>query len=271
MVIDVHTHCGDFCQWRPQVREWVRSMNTDLSPFGDDGVLRREAFLAMMDSVGVDVAVVLAEVAPAVSGTVTTGETIEFCSGCERLIPFASINVHLSKEPARELEGYIERGCRGLKIHPVHQLFYPNDPRVYPLYEVAQSAGIPVMFHTGSSLFPGAKIKYGDPIYLDEVAVDFPRLEIVMSHGGRGFWYEKAAFLARIRPNLYIDVCGLPSHRLLQLYPRLERDANKFLFGSDWPGGDMKRSLDGFLSLPISDEAKEAILFRNASRILGLD
>jgi len=270
LVIDVHTHCGHFNQWKPEVQEWVRSMKTDLSPFGEDGVLNRDAFLAMMDRVGVDYAVVLAEVAPAVSGTVTTEEALAFCEGCERLIPFASINVHLSSEPAREFEAYLAKGCRGLKVHPVHQLFYPTDPRMYPVYEVAQDASVPVMFHTGSSLFPGAKIKYGDPIYLDEVAVDFPRLQIIMSHGGRGFWYEKAAFLAQIRPNLYIDVCGLPSHRLLDLYPKLEKHHGKFLFGSDWPGGDMERSLKGLLSLPISEEAKEAILFGNAKEILGI-
>ena len=234
-------------------------------------MLNRDAFLAMMDRVGVDYAVALPEVAPAVTGIVTTEEVLEFCEGCSRLIPFASININLCSEPARELERYIEMGCRGLKVHPVHQLFYPNDPRMYPLYEVAQGAGIPVMFHTGSSLFPGAKIKYGDPIHLDEVAVDFPRLSIIMSHGGRGFWYDKAAFLAQIRPNLYIDVCGLPSHRLLELYPKLERNCHKFLFGSDWPGGDMERSLKGLLSLPISVQAKEAILYENAKGILGLN
>ena len=271
MVIDVHTHYVALGQWKPEVEEWVRSMNSDLSPFyGKDGSFNREAFLAMMDRIGIDYAVVLAEVAPAVTGIVTTDEVLEFCEGCERLIPFASINIHMSPEPAREFERYLERGCRGLKVHPVHQLFYPNDPRMYPLYDIAQAAGVPVMVHTGSSIFPGAKMKYGDPLYLDEVAVDFPDLTIIMSHGGRGFWYDRAEFLAQIRKNIYIDVCGLPLHRLLQFFPKLERNHRKFVFGSDWPGGDVERSLKGLLSLPISEEAKEAILYKNAAGILGI-
>jgi len=270
MVVDVHVHCGNMNQWGSQILEWMKKINSDFSPFDSEGVLRRDAFLGMMERAGVDFAVILPEVAPAVTGTITTEEALEFCKGCDRLIPFVSINIHFSREPAREFERYLAMGCRGLKIHPVHQLCYPNDPRLYPLYDIAQSAGVPVMFHTGSSIFPGAKIKYGDPIYLDEIAVDFPGLAIIMSHGGRGFWYDKAAFLAQIRPNMYIDLCGLPPHRLLDLFPRLERNHHKFLFGTDWPGGDIKRSIEGIRSLPISNEAKEAILYENACKLLRL-
>ncbi len=271
MVVDVHVHCGNMNQWNPQILEWMRKVNGDFSPFDQEGVLRQKAFVEMMDRVGVDYAVILPEVAPAVTGNITTDDALEFCKGCNRLLPFVSINIHFSREPLREFERYLSMGCRGLKVHPVHQLFYPNDPRLYPLYELAQSAGVPVMFHTGSSIFPGAKIKYGDPIYLDEIAVDFPKLTIIMSHGGRGFWYDKAQFLTQIRPNVYIDICGLPPHKLLDLFPKLERLHHKFLFGSDWPGGDIKRSIEGILALPISNEAKEAILYKNALRLLRIE
>jgi len=78
------------------------------------------------------------------------------------------------------------------------------------------------MFHPGSSLFRGFRLKYGDPLNLDDVAVEFPDLVIVQAHGARGFWYDRAAFLARIHPNVYMEVAGLPPHRLLDYFPELE-------------------------------------------------
>jgi predicted TIM-barrel fold metal-dependent hydrolase len=104
---------------------------------------------------------------------------------------------------------------------------------VYPIYVVAQSLGIPVMVHTGSSVFLGARLKYGDPLPLDDVAVDLPNLKIVMAHSGRGFWYDGAFFLARMHENVYMEIAGLPPQRLLEYFPEFERKANKILFTSN--------------------------------------
>lgn len=270
--IDVHVHGGNLNHWKPWVKEWWKKANPgDFALVREDGSLDREAFLEHLDRAGVEYVVMLPERSPATTCDVTTEEILEFCQGEERLIPFCNINIHLTDDPLRDFKGYLEAGVRGLKIHPVHQLFYPTDPRLYPLYALAQDRGVPVMFHTGSSIFPGAKLKYGDPLFIDDIAVDFPGLTIIMSHGGRGFWYDRAQFLAKIRSNVYIDVSGLPPGRLLDYFPEMERLKDKFLFGTDWPGAVMERNIQAVLALPISASAKEAILMKNARKLLELD
>ncbi|RMG93858.1 MAG: amidohydrolase, partial [Candidatus Dadabacteria bacterium] len=135
-----------------------------------------------------------------------------------------------------------------------------------------QELGWPVMVHTGSSVFRGAKLKYGDPLHLDEVAVDFPELTLLMVHGGRGFWYDRAEFLAGLHPNLYLEISGLPPRKLLSYFPGLERIHRKVVFGSDWPGNPgIRANVEAIRQLPLSEAAKEAILGGNAARILGLE
>ena len=94
-----------------------------------------------------------------------------------------------------------------IKIHPPHQLLYPNDylsgvKELEIIYRAAEANGVPVMFHTGTSVFPGARNKYGDPIHVDDVAVDFPKLKILLAHGGRPLWMDTAFFLVRRHPNV---------------------------------------------------------------------
>ncbi|MCK6539816.1 MAG: amidohydrolase family protein, partial [Anaerolineales bacterium] len=115
----------------------------------------------------------------------------------------------------------------------------------------------------------GARIKYGDPLLLDDVAIDFPNLNILMCHSGRPFWYEQAFWMARRHENVYMEVSGLPAKHLLDYFPRLEELAHKVIYGSDWPGNpDLKRNIEAIRALPISDEAKQKILHDNAARIL---
>jgi predicted TIM-barrel fold metal-dependent hydrolase len=162
-----------------------------------------------------------------------------------------------------------------IKIHPPHQLLYPNDylngvRELEMLYRAAEREGIPVMIHTGTSIFPGARNKYADPIHLDDVALDFPKLKIIMAHGGRPLWMDTAFFLIRRHRNLYLDISSIPPVSLLQYFPRLEAIADQTLFGTDWPGPgvpDIKRNLDDFRSLPLSPEASEKILSRTALTI----
>jgi len=164
-----------------------------------------------------------------------------------------------------------------IKIHPPHQLFYPNDylnglEALAVIYEKSQEYGVPVMFHTGTSIFPKARVKYGDPIYLDDVAIDFPELKIILAHGGRPLWMSTAFFLVRRYPNVYFDISSIPPQNLLSYFPRIERIADKTLFGSDWPGPgvkSIKANVEKFLELPLSQENKQKILAENALKILG--
>jgi predicted TIM-barrel fold metal-dependent hydrolase len=126
------------------------------------------------------------------------------------------------------------------------------------------------MFHTGTSIFPGARNKYGDPMYVDDVAVDFPKLKILLAHGGRPLWMENAFFLIRRHPNVFLDISGIPPKSLLKYFPRLEEIAAKTLFGTDWPGPgvpDMKQNLDDFCELPLTDKSREQVLSKTALQI----
>ncbi len=278
MIIDFHIHIGRSEMWQPWVFEWaVNNLNDADRAWGPQKMLdtiaaSHETLEKHLDECGVDYAVVLAEQSPITTGITSNEYVAEFCRGSQRLIPFCNINPYLTNQPARELERLVtQEGFRGLKLYPTYQHFYPNEAMLYPLYAVAQALQIPVMFHTGSSVFRGAKLRYGDPLALDEVAVDFPALTIVMAHSGRGFWYERAFFLARLHEKVYMEIAGLPPTRLLEYFPEFERNADKILFGSDWPGMPyIKRNIEMIRALPLQERTKEKILGENAARLLGI-
>jgi hypothetical protein len=231
---------------------------------------RPERFIQLMDEHGVDYACILAEIAPITSGLATNEYVRDFCAASARLIPIATVNPFLHHEPARLLERLVrEEDFRGLKLYPTYAQFYPNDRMLYPVYARAEALGIPVQVHTGSSVFRGSRLKYGDPLFLDDVAVDFPDLTLLITHGGRPFWYDRAVALCRLHSNVFIDLAGLPPQRLLDYFPELPRLPGKFIFGSDWPGvpKGIAANIAAIRALPISDEAKASILGETAARL----
>ena len=272
-VIDFHLHPLKYESYQPGAKAYLESV------IGEDmeGYIARmatpEAVVAMLEESGVDYAVVLAELSPITTGMMSNDGVAEFCQGSERLIPFANINPYLVASPAEELERCVKGlGSRGLKLYPTYQHFYPNESALYPLYAKAEELGIPVMIHTGSSAFRGSRLKYGDPLFIDDLAVDFPNLVLIQVHSGRGFWYDRAFFLARLHENVYMEIAGLPPQKLLTYFPDLERNSAKILFGSDWPGvKSIKANIEALRALPIGEEAKRKILGGNAARILGVE
>jgi len=271
MVVDFHVHVAKHGMWNPWVHEYIRSVNPRLYKNFDEA-MAPESLLSFLDEEGVDFAVVLAEVAPLTTGVVDNEFVAEFCRGSERLIPFASINPVSDPNPPETLVRLVDDlGMRGLKLFPPYQHFYPNDKSLYKLYAKAQELGLPVNFHTGSSVFKNARLKYGDPLHLDEVAVDFPDLTIIQAHGGRGFWYDIAYFLAKRHGNVYIDISGLPPKNLLKYFPDLEEIVDKVVFGSDWPGiASIRDNVEAIKRLPLRAETKRKILGENARRLLRL-
>jgi predicted TIM-barrel fold metal-dependent hydrolase len=196
------------------------------------------------------------------------------------LIPFASIDPARGVSGIRTARRLVERhGVRGFKFHPSIQAFEPNDRRVYPLYEELQSLGVPALFHTGQtgigSGLPGGrgiKLRYSDPMLLDDVAADFPHLTIIMAHPSVP-WQDAAIAVAQHKANVYIDLSGW-SPRYFP--PQLVRAANtllktKVLFGSDYPLLRPERWLRDFEQLDIRDDVKPLIMKENAVRALGLD
>jgi predicted TIM-barrel fold metal-dependent hydrolase len=272
-VIDFHVHVGKREDWHPWVLDFLGKENPTL--FDDFDVIMSPTGLEdFLISQGIRKAVILAEYSPLTTGVVTNEFVHAFCQAGTRdmFVPFASVDPTSDPDPVSTLDRCVsELGFRGLKLYPSYQHFYPNDPAVYPLYEIAHEFDIPVMFHTGTSVYRNSKTKFADPIHLDEVAADFPELKIVMAHSGRGFWYDRAFFLSRIHKNLFMEIAGLPPKKLLDYFPDLEKNADKVIFGSDWPGlEDIGRNVEDIRSIGLKMENVERILWMNAEKVLGL-
>lgn len=273
-VIDFHIHLSQYKERHPWVVEFIENYH----PVGCKELMEKmshpAAFVELLKENGVDYGVVLPDLCPIATGICTNEEVAAFCRDYDCLIPFGTVNPYLTARPADLVEKLIkEDGFKGLKLNPTYSYFYPNDQMMYPIYSKAQELGIPVMFHTGISVFRGSRVKYGDPVFYDDIAVDFPELTIIMAHSGRNFWYDKAFSLSRIHSNLYMEISGLPPKNLLTYFPNFAANADRILFASDWPGipTSIKENIDEFGNLPIPDEAKTKILGGNAAKILGLD
>lgn len=238
------------------------------------------AFLDHLDSVGVDRACLINYVAPEVMGFKEDVNTFvsEFAKeDRRRLIPFGSVHPKRTKNAKRDVERLASKfEMGGMKIHPPHQLFAANAyadgklPALRTIYRTAERIGMPVTIHTGTSIFPGARSKYGDPIALDDIAQDFPDLTILMAHGGRPLWCDTAFYLLRRHRNVYLDISSIPPKRLLEWFPRIEEIAAKVLFGSDWPGPGIpgiREEIDGLRALPLSESTKERIFESNATKL----
>lgn len=270
--IDFHVHLGLYTSYQPWVTEWLKQAH----PVGFEDYIKHYndpgAFEELLTSEGVDYACVLAELSPITTGVCTNEQVRDFCRGRPRLIPFCDVNPYIFSNLGDELRRKVEdEGFRGLKLYPTYQHYYLNDQRIYPLYQAAQDLGIPILIHTGSSIFRGSRLKYGDPLHLDDVAVDFPNLNLVMAHSGRGFWYDRAFFLSKLHANVYMELAGLPPAKLLTYFPELARNTDKVIFGSDWPGmSRIKHNMEAIRKLPLPAEGVENILGGNAARLLRL-
>lgn len=210
----------------------------------------------------------------------TNEEVAEACARhSDILIPFASIDPARGRMGAREARRLIaDHGIRGFKFHPTMQGFYPNDRTAYPLYEAIAESGLPALFHTGQTGVGagmrggnGMRLKYSNPMHLDDVAVDFPDMPIVLAHPSFP-WQDEALAVATHKPNVWIDLSGWrPKYFppiLVRYADTLLRD--RVLFGSDWPMIAPEGWLDEFEDLPIKPENRPGILKGNAARLLGL-
>jgi predicted TIM-barrel fold metal-dependent hydrolase len=276
-ITDAHIHVQPFHQMPPSVAAtfWKgKSNREELEGYTADP--RR--LLARMDGDGIDRVGLINYVSPDVMGfsDASNAWMVRYASADpSRLLAFGSVNPRFSTDPAGDTARVIDAGARALKVHPPHQLFRANAyqdglPRLADVYRVAQDAGVPVTIHTGTSIFPGARSRLGDPMDVDDVAIDFPKLTILLAHGGRPLWMEAAFFLVRRHPNVHLELSGIPPARLLEYFPRLEEIAGKTVWGTDWPSPgvkSMRMNAEAFLSLPLSDGAKGAILDGNSRRI----
>jgi len=194
-------------------------------------------------------------------------------------IPFASVNPHRGAEGVKQAKRLIsEYKVKGFKFHPSVQEFNPNDRMAYPLYEAIAEAKLPALFHTGQTGVGagtrgggGIRLKYSNPMLLDDVAADFPDMPIVLAHPSFP-WQEEALSVATHKPQVYIDLSGWsPKYFppiLVQYANTLLKD--KILFGSDYPVIDPQRWVAEFEKLPIKPEVRPLIMKLNAARLLRL-
>ncbi len=236
--------------------------------------------LNYLDRVGVEKAVLINYVSPDTMGF--TSETSDWVAryarhAPDRLIPCGSVHPRFCDDCATETNRIADLGIRMLKVHPSHQHVYPNEyrddlPQQAQIYERAQALGLPIMFHTGTSIFPHARNKYAQPILIDDLLVDFPKLKIILAHGGRPLWMDEAFFLLRRSKNVFLDISGIPPQSLLEYFPRLDEISDRVMFGSDWPGpivNDIGANIEKFKALPLAEDLKRKILRENALKIFG--
>lgn len=193
----------------------------------------------------------------------------------ERILPYGGVHARFTKDPEGDVDRLIAMGIRCLKIHPPHQMYPANAyteglDALGRIYRRCEERGLPVLIHTGTSIFPGARSKWGNPMEIDDVAIDFPKLTIVMAHGGRPLWMEEAFFILRRHPNVYLELSGIPPARLLEYFPRLTDIAHKTIWGTDWPSPgvhDLRKNLDAFRALSLAPDVQRAILSDTSLRL----
>jgi uncharacterized protein len=275
-LIDVHLHPAKLSGLKLSWDTWVQNFDSpELRAIYDaDGVVVPAAFDAHLDEQGVDVAIVLAEYSPRVTGVQAVEDFVPLAEHNPARIKFAAnVNPHLHFPVDEELVRQLDLGAVALKVHPVHAGFAANDRALYPAYAICQERGIPVVVHCGTSTFPGALNQYGDPVLLDDVLRDFRDLDIVLAHGGRGWWYDAAAFLALTNPRVWIELSGLPPSRLQTYYARhsWDRLTRRMIFGTDWPGiPGIATNARAVAKLLPDDETVELVLSGNAARVYNL-
>jgi predicted TIM-barrel fold metal-dependent hydrolase len=276
-LVDAHLHAARLPTLKPAWRQWAED-------FGDPsvrdqvydaaGTIDPARFDNYLASEGVDVALLLAEYSPKTTGIQPIEDLLPLAvHNPDRVKLVANINPHLHYPVDEELQRQLDLGAIACKIHPVHAGVAPDNRWLYPAYELCQSANLPVIVHCGSSSFPGSSNRFADPVLLDDVLHDFRTLTVVLAHGGRGWWYDAAAFLALSNERVWIELSGLPPSRLPQYYSRHNwgRLVRRFIFGTDWPGvPGIARNARAIAALCPDDESADLLLAGNAANVYHL-
>ena len=277
-ITDQHIHIQPWRQLKPAVADVMRvgkEAHWDrLIALMDDP----KALLEVMDASGVWRVALINYPSPDLMGF--DNSTNDFSAryaqaNPERIMPFGGVHPRFTTDPEGDVDRLVDLGIRCLKIHPPHQLFPANAyteglEALGRIYRRCEERGLPVLIHTGTSIFPGARSKWGNPLEVDDVAIDFPDLTILIAHGGRPLWMEEAFFVLRRHKNVHLEVSGIPPARLLEYFPRLGEISAKTVWGTDWPSPgvhDLRVNLDQFRALPLAPAVQRAILSDNSLRL----
>lgn len=272
-VFDVHVHVQPWGMIKPEA---LALLDDDAHRGVREIVSSQKLLLETLDANGVERICCINYVSPDVMGfTREVNDWIsKFTDGHrDRLVPVGSVNPLHEKDPRGEIRRVLDLGIRMIKIHPPHQLFSPNAyrdtlPALAEVYAECQRRRVPVMFHTGTSIFPRARNRYADPMPIDDVAVDFPDLTIILAHAGRPLYGETAFFLARRHRNVHLDLSGIPPKSLPTFLPRMSVIPAQLLWGTDWPSPgivSMAKNIEQFRALGLGEELERRVLWENAS------
>jgi len=272
---DVHLHAARLPTLKLAWHDWAQGFgDTYRSVYDESGTVIPAAFDAYLAAEGVDVALLFSEYSPKATGIQAIEDmTAVAAVNPDRIKVVANVNPHLHYPVDEEVRRQLDLGAVALKIHPVHAGFAANDRAMYPAYEACQAAGVPLVVHCGTSTFPGSSNKFADPVYLDDVLRDFRRLNVVLAHGGRGWWYDAAAFMALSNERVWIELSGLPPSRLREYYARHSwaRLTRRMIFATDWPGVPGIAANARAVRALCPDEATAAlVLAGNAMRVYDL-
>ncbi|WAL66205.1 amidohydrolase family protein [Amycolatopsis cynarae] len=273
-VVDAHVHAPRLSTLKPAWLEWADRFSGPhdwRSAYDADGNPVPAALDALLAAEGVDRALLFCEYSPRATGIQPIEDLLPIVAyNPARFRLVANVNPHLHHPLAAEVERQLDLGAVALKIHPVHGAFSPADKELYAAYRVCAERGVPVILHSGTSSFPGSRTSFGNPELLSDVVEDFPGVNFVFAHGGRGWWYDVAAFLALAKDNVWLDLAGLPPKKLSEYYARFDfpRLAGKFVFGTDWPGvPGASRNVRALAALDLPEDVLTDVLSGNAAKL----
>jgi len=264
MIIDCHTHLNNYED------ETVDALPACLARL--QGEMRRNR---------VDVSLVLTSytVTP---GRPSTRAVAELTRDLQDIFVIAGIRyTGFTPGDLTELREYLQDGAvRGLKLYPGYEPFYPADPVLEPVYQLAEEFGVPVMIHSGDTFTPRGKLKFSHPLHIDEVAVDHPGVNFVICHIGNP-WIRDCMEVVYKNANVYTDISGLvlgdfsdrfESYMQRQLQEMLLYgvEPDNVLYGTDWPISSMQSYLDFIEELKIPLKERRKIMYENAARLFRL-
>ncbi len=265
MIIDVHTHINNYHEER------VVSLENSLNLLTDAMAENKVDYSLVLTSYKVN------EHRP------STRQVVEAIKGRDNLGVVSGISyLHYDHRDIREISEYLENGfIKALKFYPGYEPFYPNDTRLKVMYEMAIEYDVPVMFHSGDTYAPSGRIKYSHPIHIDDLAVDYPDLKIVICHIGNP-WIKDCMEVVYKNKNVYADISGLVLGNFTDKFERFMKqeieemityagDPKYLLYGTDWPICNMDSYLKFMNQLDLADDKKERILWKNAAELFKID
>ncbi|MHA2253554.1 MAG: amidohydrolase family protein [Candidatus Kariarchaeaceae archaeon] len=277
--IDAHIHFHSPDMTNSEIKELILKEFPALESYfrnPDDN----SSLLGLMDGLSCKRAWIINYESPNVMGyTIETNDWVaKFCEDTDnRLLPIGGIQPELHDDAAEIMRDYFESGLlRGLKVHGPHQLIFPNAyveglESQRKLYEMVQELQVPVIFHTGTSIFPKARSRFGHPLMVEDVLIDFPDIKAILAHGGRPSWTRESEYLMAKFPNLHLDLSGIPPHLIPDYFPRFHRYADRAIFGSDFPSPGVpssRENAEAIADLPLSEDILHKILHGNAEKLI---